>query len=265
MMPYHLAQLGPAAAMPFGVPRMIESIGTEHFGEQLLSLLHGGSGADHCSVFEFGGERFRRLGSASLDGTDTALTQFTLYLEGRHWQRDPVIVQAKRNPRSAGPIVIRINTADLPRGELRDVIYGRTGIRERVIVCGRREHGDYGLSVLRTDRHGGFSDAEVTWLTLLADTLISASAKHAEIMGARERPKRLNCLTEIQTRVTSAPEALPRRESEVCARILYGLSTTGIALDIGIGEESVVTYRKRAFHRLGIATRRELLLWYLDL
>ena len=49
------------------------------------------------------------------------------------------------------------------------------------------------------------------------------------------------------------------------ARILYGLSAAGIAVDLGIGIESVTTYRKRAYRRLGIATQRELLVWYLKL
>ena len=47
--------------------------------------------------------------------------------------------------------------------------------------------------------------------------------------------------------------------------MLYGLSTVGIALDLEIGEESVKTYRKRAYQRLRIGTERELLTWYLAL
>ena len=56
---------------------------------------------------------------------------------------------------------------------------------------------------------------------------------------------------------------LPRREVEVTARILYGPSSIGIALDLGVSEETVKTYRKRAYHRLGIGSERELLTWYL--
>jgi len=62
-----------------------------------------------------------------------------------------------------------------------------------------------------------------------------------------------------------AMSALPRREAEVSARILYGLSTPGIALDLAVGEESVKTYRKRTYLRLQIGSERELLHWYLRL
>jgi hypothetical protein len=45
---------------------------------------------------------------------------------------------------------------------------------------------------------------------------------------------------------------------------LFGISSAGIALDLGIGEETVMPYRKRAYMRLSIATQRELLLWYVS-
>ena len=49
----------------------------------------------------------------------------------------------------------------------------------------------------------------------------------------------------------------------MCARILYGLSSVGIALDLTVSEETVKTYRKRAYQRLAIGSERELLTWYL--
>lgn len=42
------------------------------------------------------------------------------------------------------------------------------------------------------------------------------------------------------------------------------MSSPGIALDLGIGEGSAMTYRKRAYQRLKISGHRELLLWYLE-
>ena len=38
----------------------------------------------------------------------------------------------------------------------------------------------------------------------------------------------------------------------------------GIASRLNIGEETVKTYRKRAYQRLGKATQRELLNWYIE-
>jgi DNA-binding NarL/FixJ family response regulator len=58
--------------------------------------------------------------------------------------------------------------------------------------------------------------------------------------------------------------SLSSREAEVCARIVFGLSVIGIASDLNIEESTVVSYRRRAYDRLGIATYRELLGLYLE-
>ena len=51
---------------------------------------------------------------------------------------------------------------------------------------------------------------------------------------------------------------LTRRERQVCARAAIGMSIEGAALDLGIGSASVLTYRKRAYDRLGISSQNEL-------
>ena len=48
------------------------------------------------------------------------------------------------------------------------------------------------------------------------------------------------------------------REAAVCARIVAGYSAEGIGLDLGLSTHSVVTYRRPAFEKLGIATQKEL-------
>jgi DNA-binding CsgD family transcriptional regulator len=68
---------------------------------------------------------------------------------------------------------------------------------------------------------------------------------------------------ESQLRVSCASPAspladLPRREREVCERMLRGLTYDGIAADLGVSPNTVKTYRDRAFDRLGIHHRSEL-------
>ena len=88
-------------------------------------------------------------------------------------------------------------------------------------------------------------------------------AKHADVCQSRPNvAQALTTLPEIENCIV-ATSHLPRREAEVCARILYGLSSVGIALDLTVSEETVKTYRKRAYQRLSIGSERELLTWYL--
>jgi DNA-binding CsgD family transcriptional regulator len=72
----------------------------------------------------------------------------------------------------------------------------------------------------------------------------------------------LSSLCTIEQCLAEASD-LPRREAQVCARVLYGLSSAGIGIDLDVGETTVKTYRKRAYRRLSIGCERELVTWYL--
>ncbi|WP_164107884.1 helix-turn-helix domain-containing protein, partial [Serratia marcescens] len=65
-----------------------------------------------------------------------------------------------------------------------------------------------------------------------------------------ERLKTLFATTEPLARLTG-------REQEVCLRILSGLSSEAIAASLGIGLHSALTYRNRAYDKLGISSQNE--------
>src|SRR5262249_42727769 len=58
---------------------------------------------------------------------------------------------------------------------------------------------------------------------------------------------------------SSAPlTRLTEREKAVCLRILAGFSSEAISAELGIGLHSTLTYRKRAYEKLGISSQNEL-------
>ncbi|NPC58169.1 LuxR family transcriptional regulator [Caenimonas soli] len=98
-----------------------------------------------------------------------------------------------------------------------------------------------------------------------AGALTAIVHKHMETLdGGRDQQKAepLSCLATIE-RCLAERTCLPRRELEVCSRILYGMSSAGIAIDLDLCETTVKTYRKRAYQRLSIGCERELITWYL--
>lgn len=56
---------------------------------------------------------------------------------------------------------------------------------------------------------------------------------------------------------TAAPQLSPR-EVEVCIRIMLGITSEGIGIDLGISRNTVLTYRKRAYARLNISSQNQL-------
>lgn len=246
--------------------RVIDAIGHPGFELEFLVFLHAVSGAEHCTMFRVGSDSFTVVAAASLDGAEIAYRQANLYAGGQYWRRDPAILEARRRTEPNGPSLVRVRIDDIPDTDLRDKIYRHHPVAERLVICGRRVNDDFGLSILRNERHGRFADDDVCRLTDLSNTLLSLLQKHAEYADRRRGlAPALASVSEIERHIEFGAPHLPRRERQVCAGILSGQTTGGIALDLDIGQESVATYRKRAYERLGLGSRHELLHWYLDL
>lgn len=247
-------------------PALIMSIGQKQFGVQLLTLLNDTCGAEHATVFHLTADNLIEVTAASMDGSDTAHRQVGVYLKEGLWRRDPTLTEAKLRLSSEGEAFVRTDVEYLTDDVLREIVYGQQNISDRLLICSRWGDDIVGLSVLRSSRAGQFSGADINAVQSIAGTIFALLAKHISITwDGPNISVALTSLQEIEACISACVTGLPRREAEVCSRIIYGMSTVGISLELHISEETVMTYRKRTYHRLDIATQRELLLWYLDL
>lgn len=247
-------------------PALIMSIGDKTFGLHLLRLLNATCGAEHATVFNLTADNLIEVTAASIDGSDTAHRQVGVYLKEGLWRQDPSLAEAKRRLLSDSAAFVRTDVEHLSDDALREIVYGQTHIRDRVLICSRWGDDIVGLSVLRSAAAGPFTAADIDGVKSVAGTIFALLAKHISLTwNGPNVSVALTSLTEIEACVAQSVEGLPRREAEVCSRIIYGMSTVGISLELNISDETVMTYRKRTYHRLGIATQRELLLWYLEL
>lgn len=239
--------------------RIIDGVGRDSFGSDVLHFINGLSGADHCAIFCFGDEQPGPVTCASLDGSEAAQRGVSRYLRNGFWQFDPA-VGAVRERRDGAPSVMRIELERFPC-HVRSQLYSR--MSDRVVLFGARANTSYIVSLLRTADRGPYSPEEIERLDRVADLLLSLIAKHAEVLAQRPHLA-LTDLDEIE-RCLLAQRAMPVREAQVCARVLFGMSSAAIASELGIGEETVKTYRSRCYQRLGVASPRELLMWYLSI
>jgi DNA-binding CsgD family transcriptional regulator len=93
-------------------------------------------------------------------------------------------------------------------------------------------------------------------LTAVAPAVSAAVARHfqQDVTQEDDPVLRLKALF-----ATAAPlAALTGREKEVCLRILTGFSSEAIAAELDISLHSALTYRKRAYEKLGISAQNEL-------
>ncbi|HMN81632.1 MAG TPA: helix-turn-helix transcriptional regulator [Burkholderiaceae bacterium] len=258
----HPSPAGPR--MPAGrfLSRTIDALGTPEFGGALLGHIKARYGADHFAVFQVDAPAPCELVTGSFDGSPTAHQRVRLYLQLRLWHKDPAMQRARAGLPAGVPMLIRVDPSAIDDEEVRETIWPR--IRDKMVVAGRIAGSAMSINLLR-EGNQRYSAAEIAHLRDDAELLMSLIAKHVRLSGpATRRPpgRALGSLLFIEQMVQGS-EALTRREAQVCARILHGLSTAGIALDLGIGEETVRTFRKLAYRKLGIGSQRELLDWYL--
>ncbi len=240
---------------------LVDCIGSDRFGPALASYLHSLCGADHFAAFRLGRDELREVAACCVQPERTARDRVESYVKQGLWKHDPAMTEAQRCVEGPAPTIIHVDFSDHGYADLRPRVYPH--VRDRILLCGRSASGAFGLSVLRADPHSPFAHEAIEKLGHAAELLVAMLAKHADV--SETRPNVANALTalpEIERCIVGMSD-LPRREAEVCARILYGLSSVGIALDLSVSEETVKTYRKRAYQRLNIGSERELLTWYL--
>ena len=244
------------------LPDVVEAIGTDGFAPRLLALLHEICGADHCAVFEFGQDSLREVAAGSFARTHETREYVSRYLDEQYWRKDPAIAEVQQRLQQQDLVIIRVDISRLD-ADLRRAIFPH--VSDRILVCGRTHAAAFGVSIIRSNPHALFPEDAIVRLDTVAELLGSVVAKHADVIF--HRPNLALALASLPAveRCITAKAMLPRRETDVCARILYGLSSLGVALDLGISQESVKTYRKRAYERLRIGSERELLKWYLAL
>jgi DNA-binding CsgD family transcriptional regulator len=241
--------------------RLVDGMGNDRFGPALASYLHSLCGADHFAAFRLGRDELREVAACCVQPERTARDRVESYVKQGLWKHDPAMTEAQRCVEGAAAAIIHVDFSDHGYDDLRPRVYPH--VRDRILLCGRGANGAFGLSVLRADSHAPFAHEAIEKLGQAAELLVAMLAKHADVCQSRPNvAQALTTLPEIESCIV-ATSPLPRREAEVCARILYGLSSVGIALDLTVSEETVKTYRKRAYQRLVIGSERELLTWYL--
>ncbi len=232
--------------------RLLHTIGTEEFGptvrDCVLSVI---GGARRIYLFEATGRE------------DTALQYYfgepglvEIFPAYRKWylRLDPVFEAYCAAPRLSNVVVQRVRPADIASPGFRRHVFEDAGIVERVSVIQRGEDAWRVINVARHASSGCFSDSEIVALIDMACLVLPMLPLNRKLPVAPAQPT----LSQIQDRFASRFKALTLREREVCARAALGMSVEATALDLGIAKTSVLTYRRRAYQRLGISSPFEL-------
>jgi DNA-binding CsgD family transcriptional regulator len=245
--------VGTGARIGASVGAMVERLGEDDFGAQLLQQLHPLLPAASWSVYQVGPGCAPQLYlSASLGIPDTTRACWNAYLSG------PV-----REDRSLGfdeDPAQRTQLCHITAREVADEhrarVYEAHGMAERVSIV---QHGEdqalFAVNFYRHAHQSALSDAQIGDFEQLAPALLALARKQVALRGPAAEPQSPEALRQ---RLLQLSGELTARELDVCTRLLLGMTQDGIAADLALSLPTVKTYRNRAFGRLGIHFRNEL-------
>ncbi|MBR0799730.1 helix-turn-helix transcriptional regulator [Bradyrhizobium jicamae] len=230
------------------------AIGREAFPQALIGALRRVADVGHCMVFSFAGARSAAC-LLDVGNIPTGRDLGVAYSEHFH-RADPNRDAVFEGQAQGAPIVLPTFARRMYDDSYRKIFFDDSDIVDKFASAIWVDDTCFYVNFYRITAQGRFTRDQIARLTAVAPAVSAAVARHFQHDAEPDIDpmQRLKALF-----ATAEPLAiLTGREKEVCLRILCGLSSEAIAAELGIGLHSALTYRKRAYDKLGISSQNEL-------
>jgi DNA-binding CsgD family transcriptional regulator len=236
--------------------QVLSAIGTDGYGRACFELFEEVLDAEHWALFQYRANRSMSCVATASRAYASAAKENCSKFVARCHNVDPSLIALKRQHPSAR-CVTKMDIGDIQDRQYRQC-FEATRVQERLSFFSRLGPDLYQLSIFRGPSKRTFSPLEITHFTTLAGLILQTAFQHETLYReATPLPRRLN-LEVIERLLTFLPGGLSKRERQVCSRAVAGKSIEGTALDLNIRRTSVITYRQRAYQKLGISRHNEL-------
>lgn len=262
------------ASQPTSLPTRVSSdlmltVGTPSFEQVLVEAGHALTGADHVSAYALRGETPALVVAASRGAKANARAAAAAYLRHEYWRQDPALIwfsgtsggRGWSSPakRASSLQVAILSSSDIENLKYRRDCYGLLDAAHKISLFRQFDTYAIVLSFYTTGSHGAIGEAALERLATAAFFLTASVAKHQHLSGDKSATGEWRAGHDaLAERLTFLGRGLTARELQVCARILSGANAEAISLDLGLSISSVVTFRRRAYARLGISSQNEL-------
>lgn len=247
---------------------VIESVGLPHFVRRLTLFLHEMIPLEsvHVERTRFDptlplGYRCEWIGSGTVDERQDILDHtMTLYYD-RFQAVDPLFAGIRD---TTGTHLVVRDMSKLPPGEFRELIFESSHISQECVLTKGNRHTQYSLALVRRDDQPQFALAELNHLRHLGDFLFPLLELHASTAAVK---RTANAMTDtdplvlFDARIASDGIRLSKREYESCRHLIAGRTVPETAEILGVRQTSAESYVQRAFAKLGVRTKRDLVLW----
>lgn len=234
---------------------IVAAVGSDSFYKDVAAVLTHVVPVDRFYLFD--GHRGADSLEPLVSETEEDKPTVTDATYGNHFLPSDPLQDAIAAARVDGALVrLRVRPSEISVPSYRQMLE-RAGVIERVSFVGMHGRGWRCMTLVRRGDAGPFDEGELAWLGGFYRLLTPLVDRHRELVGevVEGRAERLQ---ELEQRFGNRFPELTPRERQICARAAIGISIEGTALDLGIGSSSVLTYRKRAYQRLGVSSAYEL-------
>lgn len=229
---------------------LIEADSADALGELLLRTAQRFDAITEVFGYRSSGAAPQALLSCS--DHDDAQWRKDEYVE-RFYRNDPAL-WARRDVRDGG-FVSRVRASEIALRDYRAICFDRPRFADKLCFGWRRGGEELVLSFYR---HQGGELRDNDRLNGLAIVGLTALARLAR--GTPRRDASLHTdVSLVEHRLAERFPILSARERQACARTLAGWTAERIAGEFGLSKGTVLTYRQRAYAKLGIASAAQLL------
>ncbi|MBR1133109.1 helix-turn-helix transcriptional regulator [Bradyrhizobium iriomotense] len=231
------------------VTSAVLAIGRSDFPNVLIDTLRRQADVGHCMVFSLsrGGAAHCLLDAGNIPiGGDLGAAY-----AGQFHESDPNR-DALFEGEGGAPIMLPAFAPRMYGARYRKIFFQDSGIVDKCAAAIWTGDTCFYVNFYRIAAQGRFSAAQRERLEAIAPAIAASVARHFQEKATSDQ----SLAALFATRPPLS--ALTPREQEVCRRILAGFSSEAISQGLGISLHSTLTYRKRAYERLGISSQSEL-------
>ncbi|WP_407193360.1 helix-turn-helix transcriptional regulator [Bradyrhizobium sp. STM 3566] len=243
------SQAVPANPVPGDVTSAVLAIGRPDFPKVLIDTLRRQAEVGHCMVFALS-----RAGAARclLDAGNIPIGgDLGAAYAGQFHESDPNR-EALFEAEGSAPIVLPQFAPRMYGARYRKIFFQDSGIVDKCATAIWTGDTCFYVNFYRIAAQGRFSAAQRERLEAIAPAIAASVARHFQEAATPDQ----SLAALFATRPPLS--ALTPREQDVCRRILAGFSSEAISQALRISLHSTLTYRKRAYERLGISSQNEL-------
>lgn len=214
---------------------------------------------DVCALFRFDNaiRPAACFGTASVSLEEATRQTAERYVSGLS-AYDPLRNALESSKRDASPTIFHLSAEKIEHPVYREMNFTRTKTVERLSVVFSDEFSFYSMNFYRKFETGRFGSSDCQALEEIAPLVASLALKHVSLSEGAKPLFSDSPFNRISKRLVDRCGKLSPRESDVCALIVLGHSSESIALKMNVSVNSVLTYRKRAYAKLGISSQNEL-------